>query len=130
MQDDRLIDGGVATLYVTDMDRAVAFYTQALGLQLISRFGDEWAAVDAGHGLVLGLHPVSPDAPPPGTAGAIIVGLNVVRPLDDVVETLRRRDVVFNGPIETDPNSPVRLAFFCDPDGNALYLCESPYHSS
>src|SRR6478735_3604912 len=34
--------------WVTDMDRAVAFYRDVVGLPLIRRSGDEWAEFDAG----------------------------------------------------------------------------------
>jgi len=52
-----MLKGGNATIYVSDMDRAVAFYTETLGLGLTFRAGDHWAGIDAGDGLQLGLHP-------------------------------------------------------------------------
>jgi predicted enzyme related to lactoylglutathione lyase len=119
-----MIRGGMPTVFVTDMSRAVKFYTGALGLALKERWGDHFAAVDAGDGLLLGLHPASPNAPPPGTSGSIQIGLNVAEPLDDVVSRLRARGVKFRGPIAEDPNGGVRIAFLGDPDGNDLYLCE------
>ena len=33
------------TIYVTDMDRSVRFYQDALGLKLAYRFGDHWASI-------------------------------------------------------------------------------------
>jgi len=45
-----MIRGGNATIYVTDMDRSVAFYTETLGLRLAFRAGDHWAGIDAGTG--------------------------------------------------------------------------------
>ncbi len=119
-----MLAGGNPTIYVSDMDRAVAFYTETLGLKLQQRFGNDWASIDAGQGLVLGLHPSSPGGPRPGTGGSISVGFGVTRPLEEVVEALRRRGVTFHGGIKEDPKSPVRLAFFQDQDGNDLYLCE------
>jgi hypothetical protein len=63
------IRGGNASVYISDMDRAVAFYTEALGLPLRTRIGGEWAEIDAGDGLVIGLHPARPpETPPPGAA--------------------------------------------------------------
>ncbi len=117
-----MIDGGIATVFVTDMDRAVTFYTDTLGLKLRTRAGDHWAEVEAKRDLVIGLHPASPDGPRPGTAGAVQIGLQVNEPLEDVVGELTRRGVAFTGPIIDDKN--VRLAFFADPDGNVHYLCE------
>ena len=42
---------------VSDLDAAVGFYTEALGLRLAMRLGGEWAAIDAGGGLIIGLEP-------------------------------------------------------------------------
>ncbi|MCU1262991.1 MAG: hypothetical protein JWO80_5876 [Bryobacterales bacterium] len=35
-----MISGGNATVFVSNMDRAVEFYTGVLGLKLTNRFGD------------------------------------------------------------------------------------------
>jgi len=119
-----MITGGNATVYVSDMDRAVAFYVDALGLTLSQRFGNHWAQVDAGGGLVIGLHPASDRAPAPGTRGAISIGLSIDGPIDEVVERLCARGVRFRGPVVQDAEGGIALAFFGDPDGNDLYLCE------
>src|SRR5262249_26868336 len=42
-----MIHGGNATVYVSDMDRSVRFYTETLGLKLKHRFGNHWAEVIA-----------------------------------------------------------------------------------
>ena len=117
-----MIRGGNATIYVTDMDRAVDFYTNTLGLVLLGRYGDEWASVDAGNGFMLGLHPVSESAPRPGTSGSISVGLNVTEPLEEVQKRLAQHGVSFMGDIVSD--GPGRFARFNDPDGNHLYFWE------
>src|SRR5205807_10659327 len=49
-----MITGGYATVYIADMDRAVAFYVDVLGLKLGQRFGNYWAAVRAGDKLPIG----------------------------------------------------------------------------
>ena len=54
--------GGVATVIVSDMNRAIRFYTELLGLKLEQRFGNEWASIKAPSGLVIGLHPMSSKA--------------------------------------------------------------------
>lgn len=119
-----MINGGNATIYVSDMERSVRFYGETLGLKLKERYGNEWAAVDAGNGLILGLHPPSKHGPNPGTSGAISVGFGLTEPLDKVLTVLKERGVVFRGPVIGDEKAPIRLAFFGDPDGNDLYLCE------
>lgn len=120
-----VIRGGNATIYVSDMDRAVAFYHDTLGLPLVFRANDHWAELDAGDGLHLGLHPSSPRGPAPGTPGGITVGFAVDRPIADAVAQLRGRGVTLDGPIRDD-GGPA-LAFFTDPDGNRLYLAETAY---
>jgi catechol 2,3-dioxygenase-like lactoylglutathione lyase family enzyme len=122
-----MISGGNATIYVSDMGRAVRFYVETLGFKLLERAGEpgdeRWASVDAGGGFVLGLHPAHPGGPAPGAAGSISIGLGLNQPIDEVVEVLQNRGVVFHGPVRAD--GPVKLAFFGDPDGNALYLAEN-----
>jgi catechol 2,3-dioxygenase-like lactoylglutathione lyase family enzyme len=54
-----MISGGNATVFVSNMDRAVEFYCDVLGMRLSNRFGDHWATVEAGKGLTIGLHPAS-----------------------------------------------------------------------
>ncbi len=121
-----MINGGNATIYVSDINASIRFYTETLGLTLRMRAADHWAEIDAGPGLIIGLHPAnSPHSPKPGTVGSISVGLNVTQPLEDVVRTLVERGVEFHGPIMEDTN--VRLAFFADPDGNPMYLAQVMY---
>jgi catechol 2,3-dioxygenase-like lactoylglutathione lyase family enzyme len=81
--------------------------------------------VDAGGGLILGLH-LAPEqrGPRPGAQGSISIGLEVNQPIAEVVQVLSNRGVVFHGPVRED--GAVKLAFFADPDGNSLYLAE-PY---
>jgi catechol 2,3-dioxygenase-like lactoylglutathione lyase family enzyme len=122
-KENRMIQGITATIYVSDMDRSVDFYTNTLGLPLAGRWGNEYASIDLGKGAALGLHPAKgPHSPTPGTRGAIQVGLAVSRPLDDVVKDLQAKGVVFRGPVVYDVQ--VRLAFFGDPDDNDLHLIE------
>ena len=72
-----MINGGNATVYVSNMDNAIRFYTEVLGLKLTNRFGDHWATVQAGKTLVIGLHPWSAKFPSPGTKGSVQIGLVV-----------------------------------------------------
>jgi predicted enzyme related to lactoylglutathione lyase len=118
-----MISGGNATVMVSDFGRAVDFYTKTLGLKLMSRFGDEWAEVSAGTGLTIGLHPAG-HGPKPGTEGSISVGFTITGKIEDAVATLKSKGVAFHGPIRDNPDEGIKLAFFGDPDGNALYLCE------
>jgi catechol 2,3-dioxygenase-like lactoylglutathione lyase family enzyme len=119
------IKGGNATIFVTDMDKAVEFYTDLLGLNLAYRAGEHWASIDAGDGFQLGLH-LSGVGPQPGVQGGIQVGFNVSRPIEEVVKDLESRGIAFPGGV-VDDDGAVKLAFFKDPDGNEHYLCEAKY---
>jgi catechol 2,3-dioxygenase-like lactoylglutathione lyase family enzyme len=122
-----LIRGGSPTIFVSDLDRSVEFYTTTLGLSLKYRAGEHFAMIDAGSGLLIGLHPPSRRAAAPGTMGCVQIGLNVTEPIEQVVQTLRSRGVVFQergGRTVIDDGGAVKLAFFNDPDGTELYVCE------
>jgi|SRR6185295_7626446 len=118
-----MIHGGNATIYVSDIDRAVDFYTRVLGLKLESRYGKEWASIDAGGGLKLGLHPASrqQDGAAKRAVEAIEIGLDVQQPIQEVVAELKRRGVELQD-IPEDPRAAIHLVRFQDPDGNGLYL--------
>jgi catechol 2,3-dioxygenase-like lactoylglutathione lyase family enzyme len=119
----RMIQSITTTIYVSNLDRAVDFYTKTLGLPLSGRWEDHYAAIDLGKGVVIGLHPSEHSgAPVPGTRGAIQIGMSVDQPLENAVADLQAKGVVFRTPILDD--GPVRLAYFGDPDGNDLYLIE------
>ncbi|MBK7141235.1 MAG: VOC family protein [bacterium] len=115
-----MINGGLATIFVSDFDRAVKFYTETLELKLVFRSGDFWAEISAGSGLTIGLHPASPSAAAPGTNGSTVVGMEVKEPIEQVVEKLRERGVRMSGELTND--DPVMIQNFLDPDGNEMYL--------
>ena len=79
-----MFSGGIVTVFVSDLDKAVRFYTEALGLKLAFRFGNEWASIKAGDSLVIGLHPGSKDSPA-GRKGSITLGLQLTEPIDKAV---------------------------------------------
>jgi catechol 2,3-dioxygenase-like lactoylglutathione lyase family enzyme len=108
----------MVTIIVADMERSIEFYTVQLGLRLKSRYGDEFALVEA-PGITIGLHPVSKDGPV--SPGSLSIGLGVDS-VDSSMEQLARRGVAFSGAAVNDP--PMRFAFFKDPDGVELYLAE------
>ena len=117
-----MIAGGTVTIYVSDMDRAVRFYTETLGLTLKARGGPGYAALDGGKGFEIGLHGVHPGGPRPGPGGSMSVGFYVDEPIGQVAERLRAAGVAVDGP--KAGGGPIQLAHFGDPDGNPLYLCE------
>ncbi len=117
-----MISGGNATLFISNMDAAVHFYTQVLGLKLTNRFGNDWATVEAGKGLTIGLHPASPKYPAPGTKGATMIGLEINEPIDAVVARLTEKGVSIKGSVIRGEAG--NFAHLDDPDGNEIYLWE------
>ena len=108
--------GGNVTVMVSDMDSAVKFYTETLGLKLKNRYGDHWADVE-GPGISLGLHPAGSNVK---TGNNLQIGFKV-NDLDKTVADLERKNVKFT----VQDDNQVRLATFADPDGNVLYLAQS-----
>lgn len=116
-----MFSGGNVTIYVANVDRSVKFYSETLGLKLAYRFGDHWAAVEAGRGLTIGLHPAS-DHSPAGNGKGMSIGLELSGSIHDAVRELTARGLQFDSPI----NEGKAGAFvgFRDPDGNSLYLTQ------
>jgi lactoylglutathione lyase len=107
-------------VFVTDIDRAVAFYAEDLGLPLTKRgsFGAEFME----GGSHLGVHPaVHPDA-------RALVGRHTgitfeVKGLLDFCERLHQRNVRFLN--EPTQQSWGIMAMIADPDGNVIALWEN-----
>ena len=113
---------GNVTLYVANMDRAVRFYSETLGLKLAYRFGDHWASLSLGSGLTIGLHPASAAPPVADRKGGPSIGLELEGSIEDAMKTLEARGVSFHG--VADEGKAGRFAHFQDPDGNLLYLAQ------
>ncbi len=114
--------GGNATVFITDMDTAIAFYTTVLGMTVTSHYGDAWATVEAG-GFTVGLHAPDINHPAPGTHGAVMVGVNVDG-IDAARQRLQQGGAKEIGEIVRGDGGS--FVHFHDPDGNALYLWEMP----
>jgi predicted enzyme related to lactoylglutathione lyase len=117
-------DGPVVTTldhvyyWVTDMERAIRFYREILGLSLRSQEGENWAVFDVG-GRQFALHRVVEGHPTqPGGATAVFA----VDDLDRARTVLSERGVEFGH--EGDVEGYARFASFQDPDGNTVQLIE------
>jgi catechol 2,3-dioxygenase len=109
-------------LFVADMDRAIAFYGDVLGLTLDYRAGDEWAQFSASP-LKIGLHGT-------GSAGQSRVGGTLaftVTDLDASKAKLAERGVELGHEGGGERLGP-RFVEFSDPDGNVLALFEYEEH--
>lgn len=116
-----MFSSGNVTVYVSDMDRAVRFYSETLGLKLAYRFGNHWASVEAGKGLTIGLHPASAESPA-GRKGSMAIGLELTGSIREAMKTLEAKGVRFQG--VANEGKAGAFAGFEDPDGNQLYLAE------
>lgn len=112
---------GNVTVMISNMARSLKFYTKTLGLKLQFKAPHgEWAEVK-GPGLVIGLHRTYGHGPRPGKSESLSIGFTV-RSLGKAMSLLKKKGVRFSPQIMDE--GPVRLAFFTDPDGTPLYLCE------
>ena len=104
--------------WTADMDRAVAFYGDVLGLRPVRRDGENWAVFDAG-GRMFALHGAVEGRPvQPGGATAVFS----VDDLDAAKALLAERGVEFGH--EGDVQGYARFASFKDPDGNTVQVIE------
>lgn len=110
------INSSRINVMVADMDKAIAFYTEILGLKLLNHYGPYYAEIQAPD-LLIGLHPKSEK---------IVVGNNMsigfgVKEFDLTVEQLKESGIV----ITTENDGYIRLAHFSDPDNNSLFIAEN-----
>jgi catechol 2,3-dioxygenase-like lactoylglutathione lyase family enzyme len=114
-----LFSKAITTISVQDLDASIGFYTRVLGFQVVHRFDDELVHV-AAPGMVIALRPRTASYGPAETPH-MHIGL-MVTDLDATREELEERGVLFIG--DSVDAAPVKLAFFSDPDGTSLYLCQ------
>ncbi|HEX9711556.1 MAG TPA: VOC family protein [Actinomycetota bacterium] len=106
--------------WAEQMDAAVAFYRDALGLEMRSRVGDDWAQFEIG-GSTMALHGTR-GAPSP-SAGATVVF--EVEDLEAAMRQLGARGVAFDSEITEVPDSG-RFVQLRDPAGNILQIYQPP----
>lgn len=112
----------ITTIFVSDMDRAVKFYTDILGCKMEMRFGNEWAQLkSADGGATIGLHPANKDNPA-GVRGSIQMGIEIKDSIQKRVDEMAAQGVKFAGPVRDD--GQILFANFGDPDGNPFYLAQ------
>lgn len=114
---------GVAHIWmpVEDIDRAVDFYENTLGLPVVNRDGP-WAEVDAS-GLRIGLNGREPEGA--GVEGGpVLTFQHDEGSLEEVVEDLKELGVEF--PAGISDHDWGRVVTFKDSEGNDLQLYEPP----
>ncbi|WIB64883.1 VOC family protein [Curtobacterium sp. MCBD17_040] len=113
---------GVAAVWVpvTDMQRAVAFYCDTLGLE-VTHEGDDWSEIDGG-GLRIGLN-AREDAKPASDGGAVIT-FQPDGSIEDEIATLKERGADIEGSVSEHPWG--RIMPFKDSEGNELQYYTPP----
>lgn len=120
-----MIRGGLVTLFASDVERAVRFYVETLGMKLVEDGGTQWAVIDAGDGFRLCLQ-LAPREVSQGVAAldrgafAPSIGLTTKVPIREAIAIFENRGVHF----ELSEAGPALLAHFRDPDDNPLHLCQ------
>jgi catechol 2,3-dioxygenase-like lactoylglutathione lyase family enzyme len=117
----KYVASGNVTVYISNMDRAVRFYTEVLGLKLAYRFGDHWASVESGQGLTIGLHPASGEMPA-GRKGSMAIGLELTGSIEDAMKKLGAKGLAFQEVV--NEGKAGKFVGLEDPEGNMLYLAE------
>ncbi len=102
--------------WTRDMDAAVTFYTEVMGLSLVRRNGNAWAEFDTGS-VRFALHGTEGEVPSSGTAAF------AVEDLDSEKARLGSRGVVFHEHVG-EVEGYARFASFSDPDGHPVQLIE------
>ena len=111
----------VIRVTVSDMDRALAFYVDRLGLGRTAEIYPEWAKLTIPDmpKTFVGLKLVNP---PEGSGG--VVTTFVVVDIRQSITALRAREIDVEDPRHLAGG--VLLAFFEDPDGNRLAVRQNP----
>jgi len=119
------VDIGHVHLKVADLERALGFYCDVLGFELMQRFGSEAAFVSAGgYHHHIGLNTWESRGgppPPPGTTGLYHVAIRYPtrRALADALRRLVEAGVPLHGASDHGVSEALYLA---DPDGNGIEL--------
>ena len=105
---------------VANLEKSIAFYRDLLGLKLLF-IKAAWAEFDI-DGQRLAVHEEENKTRLDKHSGATVY--LEVNPIEDTVESLQSRGVIFHGEIES--YSYGKLILFSDPDNNPLGLYEPP----
>jgi catechol 2,3-dioxygenase-like lactoylglutathione lyase family enzyme len=104
--------------YVQNLDRAIDFYTNTLGMPLKVRHGNHWAEVNAGS-ISIGLHPLEEGESLSADGGGTVSFS--VSDLDALVRELKEKGAAI-GEIRTPPRG--RFVMGKDSEGNSLHFIE------
>jgi len=104
-----------------DLERAVNFYTQTLGMKLIARVGETIAFIDIGGTRLELLAKDVAEAQSEPTQGLVHLAWQV-SDIQGAYEALAAKGVQFHVTPRPALDGQIWVAFFKDPDGNILEL--------
>ena len=112
-------------LTVTDMDVTCNFYSQVLGMQVIT-FGEQRRALSFGQQKI-NLHQVGREFEPKSarpTSGSADLCFVTLTPIRNVIEHLNQCEVpIIAGPVQrTGALGAIESVYFRDPDGNLIEM--------
>ena len=122
---DPRVDIGHVHLKVADLERALAFYRDVLGFEVMQRWGDSAAFISAGgyhHHLALNTwESLGGSPPPPGTTGLYHLAIRYPdRPtLADALRRVAEAGIRVDGATDHGVSEAIYLR---DPDGNGVEL--------
>ena len=107
---------------VSDLDRAIDFFTKKLGFSVDSHSAEYgWAELKGEEGTTVGLAVKSPESPiQPGQNACITL---TVDSIEEEIANLKREKVEFVGELQV-VEGHVKMQMFKDEDGNLLQLVE------
>ncbi len=122
------LDAALVRYQVSDLDRAVAFYTEQLGFRLVHRAGPVATAARGALHLLLSGPDSSGSRPMADGTRQSSGGWNrivlYVRDLDASMASLEKAKAHFRNAVESGPGG--RQVQVDDPDGNPIELHEAP----
>jgi predicted enzyme related to lactoylglutathione lyase len=113
---------GVAAVWVpvSDMERAVAFYRDTLGLTVKDQ-SEDWSEIDA-NGLMIGLN--ARESASPSSGGGAVVTFQPDGSIEDELESIRSKGADVQGEISEHPWG--KIVPFKDSEGNDLQFYAPP----